>query len=450
MKYTTKARGINMPKIGMRIVKSALAVFFCFLLYYVRQDGIPFYSAIAAVLCMQPDVPNSWRVAFNRIVGTLIGGMFGMFIMLLEQRFLPPQYPIFKYLLISLMIIPLIYSTLLVKKPTASYITCVVFMSITVSHGQDANPYWFAINRILDTLIGIFISLGINVFHLPRRKNSRLLLVSDLCGTLTNHAGQISNYTRVKLNQLIQRGALVTVASRRSPASVLPVLKGIRLNLPIIVLNGAALFDLNTNSYLYSKTIPYPAAKEILSVFEKHGLNCFVHTIINDVLHIYYSDFTNPAEEKLYHSSKMHPLKCYVYSPLPQERDVVFFCAVDTLDMVKQLHLEVLQLECGSQINADYYPDESNEGYYFLEIYSAQASKENAVFELKKRLSADRVAAFGDDRSDRFMICDADYGYAVENACAELKEYAPNIIGDRDSNAVVRKMEKLFHSRRLI
>lgn len=439
-----------MPKIGMRIIKSSIAVFLCFVIYMIRGEGIPFYSAIAAVLCMQSDVENSWRVAFNRIVGTFIGGFFGMLVMLAEQRFIPPTLPMAKYLLISIMVIPLIYIAVLVKKPTASYITCVVFMSVTVSHGLDANPYLFAINRILDTLMGIFVSLGINVFHLPKRKNSGLLFVCNLGGTLTNRAGKISNYTKIKLNQLLRRGALITVASRRSPATIMPVLKGVNLNLPIIVLNGAALFDLKAKTYLYCKTIPHCTAREILGIFEKHGLNCFVHTIINDVLHIYYGNFTNPAEEKLYHSSKLHPLKNYIYGPLPEQRDVVFFRAVDTLDMVKSLYLEVLRLKCSDQISADYYPDENSEGYYFLEIYSAQASKSNAVFELKKRLSLERVAAFGNDKSDMTMIYDADYGYAVADCCSELKESAPNLIGDRDSDSVVKTMEKLFHSKKLV
>ncbi len=132
-----------MPKIGLRIIKSSAAVFLCFVIYLIRGDGIPFYSAIAAVLCMQPYVSNSRKVAFNRIIGTFIGGIAGMLIMMAEKSFIPPQAPILKYLLISAAIIPLIYITVLAKKTSASYITCVVFMSITVSHGLDANPYFF-------------------------------------------------------------------------------------------------------------------------------------------------------------------------------------------------------------------------------------------------------------------------------------------------------------------
>jgi Cof subfamily protein (haloacid dehalogenase superfamily) len=439
-----------MPKIGMRIIKSSVAVFLCFAIYLLRGDGIPFYSAIAAVLCMQPYVSNSRKVAFNRTIGTFIGGIFGMVVMLIEKQFIPLETPILKYLLISIVIIPVIYSTVLVKKPTAAYIGCVVFMSITVSHGLDANPYLFALNRIIDTLIGIFVSLGVNAFHLPRQKNSQLLFVSDLDGTLTNSEGKISSYTKIKLNQLIQKGAMVTVASERSSATIAPIVRDIHFNIPIITLNGAALYDLTAKTYLYCKTIPYDDAEEILGVFEKYGLNCFVHTIINDILHIYYGNFTNPVEEKMYHENKLHPLKNYIYSPLPENRDVVYFRAADTSDMVKRLYGDLLLLKCRDKINVVCEKNESNEGYSFLEIYSAQASKANAVFELSKRLSIDRTAAFGNGANDIAMIEDADYGYAVENATDEIKEMAPNIIGDRNSDAVVKTMEKLFHSKKLI
>ena len=118
--------------------------------------------------------------------------------------------------------------------------------------------------------------------------------------------------------------------------------------------------------------------------------------------------------------------------------------------MIEKLYGDIWKLNCKEQITAGYYPDSSNEGYYFLEIYSSEASKANAVFELRKRFSADRVAAFGNDKNDITMIQDADYGYAVSNASDELKEMAPNFIGDCNSNAVVKTMEKLFHSKKLV
>ena len=160
---------MKLPKVGARMVKSAVAVLLCFFIDYFREGSLPFYSAIAAVLCMQPEVSHSVKVAVNRTEGTLIGGAFGMGTLWLFRQFVPAQPPFWRYFIISAMIVALIYITVLIKLPAASYITCVVFLSITVSHVADANPFWFTLNRVADTLIGIFVSLAVNRLFWPQR-----------------------------------------------------------------------------------------------------------------------------------------------------------------------------------------------------------------------------------------------------------------------------------------
>ena len=68
-----------MPKIGMRIIKSAVAVFICFLIYLIRGEGLPFYSTIAAIMCMQPGISNTRTASRNRIIGTFVGGILECF-----------------------------------------------------------------------------------------------------------------------------------------------------------------------------------------------------------------------------------------------------------------------------------------------------------------------------------------------------------------------------------
>ena len=158
-----------MPKLGLRILKSALAVFLCFVVYLFRKDGMPFYSAIAAILCMQQSVRHSFAAALNRTIGTLIGGVYGLLILLVLRIEAVAAHPLLVYAIISAAVIPRMYLTVLVKKTAATYITPVVFLSVVVSHGLDTVPYLFALNRVIDTLIGIFISLLINVLVFPQK-----------------------------------------------------------------------------------------------------------------------------------------------------------------------------------------------------------------------------------------------------------------------------------------
>ena len=99
------------------MIKSSVAVFLCLLLYPLfGHRGVPFYAAIAAILCMQPDVSNSFRVAINRTIGTLIGGVYGIIMLSLLKAFWPENWEISRYLIIAASLIPLMYITVLLKK----------------------------------------------------------------------------------------------------------------------------------------------------------------------------------------------------------------------------------------------------------------------------------------------------------------------------------------------
>ena len=74
----------SVPKIGMRLIKTAVAVFLCFLVDFFRDGGTPFYSAIAAILCMQPELGSSLKVGKERIIATIIGGIVGMAMLAFE------------------------------------------------------------------------------------------------------------------------------------------------------------------------------------------------------------------------------------------------------------------------------------------------------------------------------------------------------------------------------
>lgn len=154
-----KNKKINFP--GMRVVKTVIAVYICFLISFIRNTS-PFYSAIAAILCMQNNHENSFKTGKSRMIGTLIGGMYGFIAIVGINYFNIELFNYLHYLILSLFLIPIIYTNVLCKSASSSYISCVVFLSITVSHGGDVSPLLFALNRVIDTLIGIIVSLFIN------------------------------------------------------------------------------------------------------------------------------------------------------------------------------------------------------------------------------------------------------------------------------------------------
>ena len=73
-----------------------------------------------------------------------------------------------RYLFLSISLIPIINFSVWVKQEKGTFLMCVVFLCITATHGNDESPLAFAIDRIIDTTIGIFIALFINQF--PKSK----------------------------------------------------------------------------------------------------------------------------------------------------------------------------------------------------------------------------------------------------------------------------------------
>ena len=65
-------------------------------------------------------------------------------------------------------------------------------------------------------------------------------------------------------------------------------------------MNGAALYHIPSNTYAYCKTIPRDLTDRLQSLFEQREVNCFTQAVIHDVLHVYYTRFTNEAQEDLY------------------------------------------------------------------------------------------------------------------------------------------------------
>ncbi|MEG0329002.1 MAG: HAD-IIB family hydrolase [Longicatena sp.] len=436
-----------MPKIGLRIIKSSVAVFLCFLISLLRgSSGIVFYSCIAAVLCMQQDDSNTKRVARNRVEGTFIGGFIGMLILLFEKAFIPDDFIILQYALVSFMIIPLIYITVILKKTSASYISCVVFMSITVSHGADINPYLFAFNRILDTLIGIFVAFGINCLHFPYRYDTQGLFVTDLDHTLLNDQDEISPYSKIKLKQLLEKGANICIATSRTPSTFLSIIQDIPLTLPIVIMNGAALYHIKTQEYSNLKVMSKSTTKQLLTLFEEAHVNCFVHTVVHQVLHIYYDGFQNCVEEEYYHIMRKTPYKNYVNSKFPHSCDALFMKAIHEDAIIKMMYETIKKQSVYDEVHVVIRKDLEHSGYSSLEIYSKEAGKKQAIDELMKKYKFQNLFVFGDDYEDLPLMGSATKSFVVKNGKAEIKKIA-NPIGSNNEDSVVKKMNQLFHSK---
>ena len=157
--------------IGLRTVKTIIVVFLSLCLAYVRQGfANPLYIAIAAILCIQPTMESSRLAGTNRLIGTLIGGFWGILVFLINSYVFTDLHIIVKYAFTSLALIPMIYTNIIVKRAAMVATSAVVYLIITVSPVGNMTNFQFVYNRFLDTFLGFALAIIVNRIKLPNEE----------------------------------------------------------------------------------------------------------------------------------------------------------------------------------------------------------------------------------------------------------------------------------------
>lgn len=149
-------------RVGMRIIKTVVAVFLCGLLAYFRSASA-FYSMIAAVVCIQNSAGKTIESSVNRMTGTLIGGVAGVLVVYGLDTLGVLYIELLRYAVLAAMLIPIIKLCLAVKKPGCAAMACIVFLCITVDHSPGDTPAVYSIDRLFETLVGVALACGIDI-----------------------------------------------------------------------------------------------------------------------------------------------------------------------------------------------------------------------------------------------------------------------------------------------
>lgn len=265
------------------------------------------------------------------------------------------------------------------------------------------------------------------------------LFVSDLDGTLLNTNREISLYSKNELNKLIDQGVNFTIATARTPATVLEMLEGINLKLPITLMNGVLIYDVNYRKYIDIKEIKKTLVEDVIDIFEKINKQVFIYAIKNNHLFVYHKELINKYEQKYFDERCDKPLKTFVkvdnYNAVLKESKVINFVILDDFDMVNRVHNKVKNIE---GLIAEYHKDIYGEGHYFYEVYSAKASKANGIKYLQRYVDSKEIISFGDNLNDIPMFEISTECYAMGNAVEKLKKIATDTIGDNNSDSVIK------------
>ena len=153
-----------MKKIGLRTIKTGIAVFLATLAGYYGLVETPVYTVSVCIFSIKNTMKSSISDARSRILGTLLGGLIGYIFALLTHG---------EIVSTAIGVVFIIHLCNLFKISDSAGIASVTFTAILIGIGQN-DPLTYSIFRTIDTLIGLLIALVVN-YGVSRHKHLKYI-----------------------------------------------------------------------------------------------------------------------------------------------------------------------------------------------------------------------------------------------------------------------------------
>ena len=270
------------------------------------------------------------------------------------------------------------------------------------------------------------------------------VLALDLDGTLLRSDQTLSEYTCSVIERIVEAGVHFSYATARSIDTAARVTRGIRVDIPVIVHNGAFIVDSVTRRPLWSAKFTPQEEEAVYSAFLEQGLFPLTYAVIDGKNRFSYIRERCSAAQWAFVCSR----KGYeddrrareIFSPDEAlDGDVYYFACIADDERALEPVCKRLKNKFCCISSRDIYTDAP-----WLEIMPQGVSKASAAKKLMGLLGCTRLVCFGDAVNDLPMFEIADEKYAVANAAPELKKLATDVIGSNDEDAVAAWLEEHF------
>ena len=268
------------------------------------------------------------------------------------------------------------------------------------------------------------------------------LIATDLDDTLLDASAALTDRTMAALKAAMAAGCGVALSSGRMMEATLPFALKIGVNAPMLLYNGAMIYDHNTNETIYAPRIAFETALGIVKLAERLGFYIQLYpgkgyycSEILDCTRAYARQIDVPATP--------------VHMPMAQ------WLEQNPSDMQKMLIIDTPE-------GADRIQTTLNEAFphgacylkskaHYLEIAPEGVNKGHSLGILARHLGLvpDEVMAFGDGQNDAPMLEYAGHGYAMANACPQALAATPLVAPPNTEDGVAQVIERYLSEGRI-
>jgi Cof subfamily protein (haloacid dehalogenase superfamily) len=257
------------------------------------------------------------------------------------------------------------------------------------------------------------------------------LVAVDLDDTLLNDELDITEGTRRALNEAMERGVVITIATGRMYASAKQVAGRLGLEVPLITYQGALIKHAKDGTVLYERNVPPNVVRYVFEYASQHGLH--LQSYHNDKL------LAKEENEKLIAYSKLSNIP-YDIEP---DFDRLSEKATPKLLMIDEPEkLDRVMADLKEAIGDQAHITKSKPN--FLEIMHPEGTKGHALHHLAAHygIKPEETVGIGDSWNDRELVEQAGLGVAMANAVDSLKQVADYVTTSNNEEGVRHVIEK--------
>lgn len=260
---------------------------------------------------------------------------------------------------------------------------------------------------------------------------SKVILMTDLDGTLLTDGKQINPLDMAAIDRFRDGGGLFTIATGRGYAMSKHIAEKLRLDCPAVVFNGAAVYDFSRNKFLWHSELGSKAVhiiNRIAELFPDVGVEVLRGNAV-------YVPYLNDTEQ--WHLDLENVRAEFNALPdIPSDGwlKVLFAYPPEKMDILQQFVEESPDLQGVQWVRS---------APMFFECLPEGIDKSAGYRELIRVIGAENrfTVAAGDYMNDYAMIKSADLGAAVSSALPEVKQAADVVLCDNNSGAIAQLIE---------
>ena len=251
----------------------------------------------------------------------------------------------------------------------------------------------------------------------------------DLDGTLLDDDKKISDRSFLLLDNLIENGIEVIIATGRHFYMVSDFLKPLKRDIMVCANNGAMSRFKESNKLV---NVEYVSNCKFLEIYNKAlecGMNPYIY--VDSFVDGYHLAVKDGQPKKSHFEENIVDKKIAVDS-------VRYFSQIDVKSLETVLCIAFLDQKERIDEFFEYFKDEEDlvKNLYFvpngkkvLEFQSKKADKWIAItnYLKSKNISLSEVVSFGDEFNDKSMVKNSGMGFAMKNGIEELKSLTNNI-----------------------